>query len=92
MNIFSILLNSSSVMWVVALVCAALCIRFLVYVIVGGTSFILKMLLMIVFGVLAYYCWTKAGILSDSNSIDRFVFDTWHNFQEYIDSIKSYIF
>lgn len=92
MNFISILTSSSAVMWLVTFVCAVMCIRCLIYGMIGGTSLILRILLTIAFGALAYYCWTKAGVLTGSNAIDRFVFDVWHDIRGYVSAIKSYIF
>ncbi|MBQ3785568.1 MAG: hypothetical protein II843_04220 [Alphaproteobacteria bacterium] len=89
MEIFSIILNSSTVMYVLAFVCAVVGIRCMIHGIMGGTSTLLRILCTLLFAVLAYYCYRYAGTLHGHNMIDSFISDTWIELKQFIRFIKT---
>lgn len=89
MGIISTLLGSAVLMYVIAFICAVICIRCLIYGVMGGTSALLRILFTLLFAALAYYCWRNAGLAHGANAIDNFVFDTWVELKQFIVFIKS---
>lgn len=88
MNIISILMGSSVLMWLIAFVCAVFCIRCLIYGVMGGTSTLLRIVCTLLFAALAYYCWKHAGPLHGSNPIDSFVADSISELKKLFSFIK----
>lgn len=89
MGFLSVILGSYTIMYVVAFVCAVMCIRCLIHGIAGGTSTLLRILATLLFAALAYYCWRHAGTLHGHNMIDRFVSDSWIELKQFIHFIKT---
>lgn len=89
MEIISIIFGSAVFMWVVAFVCAILCIRCLVHGFMGGTSTLLRILCALLFGCLTYYCYRHAMLAHGPNVIDNFVYDTWIELKQFFHFIKA---
>ena len=92
MEFFSMFFNSIVLMWVLTIVFAVFCFRCVVYGTLAGTSAILRIILTIVFGFLAYYCWRHAVYGQPSNVIDRFVFDSLADLKHLWNTLMSKIF
>lgn len=89
MEILSIILGSSVFMYVMAFICAVLCIRCLIHGVADGTSALLRITCTLLFACLAYYCYRHANTLHGSNVIDRFVFDSWIELKKFVAFIKT---
>lgn len=89
MEFLSVILGSATIMYIVAFVCAVVCIRCLIHGVMGGTSAVLRILCTLLFAALAYYCYRQAGIIHGHNVIDNFVFDTWIELKQFIAFIKT---
>jgi len=91
MEFISTLTGSQVLMGIVAFVFAIICIRCLIYGVLGGTSVMLRIVCTVVFGFLAYYFWQLASSANDPNIIDNFVFDAWTDLKGLVSGIKNKI-
>lgn len=77
MGFLSVITESSAIMCLVAFVFAVFGVRCLLYGIMGGTSFLLRITGAIIFIAIAYYFWQYSGSLHSKNIIDQFVYESW---------------
>lgn len=87
MGFLSIFTESSVLMALIAFFFVVICIRCLLYGVMGGTSTILRIIGTVIFAGLAYYFWQYSNSLSGANAIDRFVFDSWNEIKHFVASI-----
>lgn len=90
MNSFiSLFLDSAVFMWVITFVCIVICIRCAIHGVMGGTSTLLRILCTLIFAAAAYFCWHHTGTLNGSNTIDRFVYESWVELKELFGLIRA---
>lgn len=91
MEIFYTMVGSSVLMGIAAIFFAVLCIHALIHGVLGGASTILRILCTLLFAALAYYCYRHAMAIHRPNIIDSFVFDSWHEFKNFLSFLKTKI-